>query len=381
MTDKEEEEKKKEQEDSSHEEIVHCPVYHLNSEKFQNNFGTPFIISVPKNITYRNLYAHIIERLSIVLKEIPDTNIRLEGSELDIDAAGSLDPKYGAIFNIEPINSMGSRNAKYFKNEDKPLNLVERQHIGLEWNISNIRKYYSEEKEKSFIKDESAKTSSKEDTITLYDCLKLFTLEEQLGPDDAWYCNECKEFRQAKKRFDIWSAPKILIVHLKRFSYLNRTSRDKIDSFVDFPLEDLDISPFVIGHSEHPPIYDLYAVSNHYGSMGGGHYTAYAKHRTNQNWYLYDDSHVREVTPATVKSDAAYVLFYKRKDVPWTPFDASYEKPASEESEEDSDSEEENPAGVSNSAGAEEIDAAQVIYLPAAGMDVESAGVQHRHVM
>lgn len=24
-------------------------------------------------------------------------------------------------------------------------------------------------------------------------------------------------------------------------------------------------------------IYDLYAVSNHFGGMGGGHYTAYAK--------------------------------------------------------------------------------------------------------
>lgn len=26
-----------------------------------------------------------------------------------------------------------------------------------------------------------------------------------------------------------------------------------------------------------PVIYDLFAVSNHYGNMTGGHYTAYAK--------------------------------------------------------------------------------------------------------
>lgn len=25
------------------------------------------------------------------------------------------------------------------------------------------------------------------------------------------------------------------------------------------------------------PLYDLFAVSNHYGSLGGGHYTAYAR--------------------------------------------------------------------------------------------------------
>ena len=24
-------------------------------------------------------------------------------------------------------------------------------------------------------------------------------------------------------------------------------------------------------------VYDLYAISNHYGGLGGGHYTAYAK--------------------------------------------------------------------------------------------------------
>lgn len=31
------------------------------------------------------------------------------------------------------------------------------------------------------------------------------------------------------------------------------------------------------------PIYELYAVSNHYGGLGGGHYTAYAKN--NGKWF------------------------------------------------------------------------------------------------
>jgi ubiquitin C-terminal hydrolase len=30
-------------------------------------------------------------------------------------------------------------------------------------------------------------------------------------------------------------------------------------------------------HQNAKPIYELYAVSNHYGSLGGGHYTAFAK--------------------------------------------------------------------------------------------------------
>jgi len=33
-----------------------------------------------------------------------------------------------------------------------------------------------------------------------------------------------------------------------------------------------------------PPVYDLVAVSNHFGSTGGGHYTAFAKHSEDGRW-------------------------------------------------------------------------------------------------
>ena len=39
-----------------------------------------------------------------------------------------------------------------------------------------------------------------------------------------------------------------------------------------------------------PLLYDLYAVSNHMGSMGFGHYTAYV--RNGSKWYEMDDSSV-----------------------------------------------------------------------------------------
>jgi ubiquitin carboxyl-terminal hydrolase 4/11/15 len=64
------------------------------------------------------------------------------------------------------------------------------------------------------------------------------------------------------------------------------------------------------------PAYDLFAVDNHYGSLGGGHYTAYAKHKEDSKWYLFDDSTVTQVDESKVVGDAAsgYVLFYLRKD-------------------------------------------------------------------
>jgi ubiquitin C-terminal hydrolase len=33
-------------------------------------------------------------------------------------------------------------------------------------------------------------------------------------------------------------------------------------------------------------VYDLYGVSNHLGSLTGGHYTAIAKNRVDKNWYV-----------------------------------------------------------------------------------------------
>lgn len=49
------------------------------------------------------------------------------------------------------------------------------------------------------------------------------------------YCPNCKRHQQATKKFDLWSLPKILVVHLKRFSY-SRYWRDKLDTVVEFPV-------------------------------------------------------------------------------------------------------------------------------------------------
>lgn len=62
----------------------------------------------------------------------------------------------------------------------------------------------------------------------------------------------------------------------------------------------LDLSKFCIGQKDemqHPPIYDLYAVINHYGGMIGGHYTAYARLPSDKNSQRSDvgESAVNEV--------------------------------------------------------------------------------------
>ncbi|KAJ3861043.1 cysteine proteinase [Lentinula novae-zelandiae] len=177
--------------------------------------------------------------------------------------------------------------------------------------------------------------------ISLSDCLDEFTKEEQLGADDLWYCPQCKKHQQATKKFDLWSTPDVLVVHLKRFSN-SRMLRDKIDAFVDFPILGLDMNERVnerrvisslermgvdtnsvellgrgseagSGQTSEPLIYDLFAVDEHLGGLGGGHYRAYAFNHMNNKWYHFDDSFVSESTADNAVNANAYLLFYRRR--------------------------------------------------------------------
>ncbi|KAA6411401.1 MAG: ubiquitin C-terminal hydrolase [Lasallia pustulata] len=156
--------------------------------------------------------------------------------------------------------------------------------------------------------------SRKKNGVSLDDCLDEFGRPEILSENDAWYCPRCKEHRRASKTFELWKSPDILVVHLKRFSAQGRL-RDKLDVFVDFPVEGLDLSSRVAMQEDgKSPIYDLFAVDNHYGGLGGGHYTAFAKNFYDNNWYEYNDSSVsRRPNPQAVVTSAAYLLFYRRR--------------------------------------------------------------------
>ena len=81
--------------------------------------------------------------------------------------------------------------------------------------------------------------------VTLDQCLDAFTTAEQLDAADSWYCSKCKDHVRANKKLDLWTLPEVLVVHLKRFS-CSRLWRDKLDCGVDFPLEGLDLSQYLL---------------------------------------------------------------------------------------------------------------------------------------
>ncbi|XP_078369197.1 ubiquitin carboxyl-terminal hydrolase 4-like [Oculina patagonica] len=337
-------------------------------------FGLPLMISVPrKNLTYKMLYNILLDRMKRFVSmpeedvgmgcknegeseadvemnedknegsdnedceerelEKAYQNVHVNGDENEDDNIDSRNNDHDGssqknklnmqckekpckyLFNLTLVNSYGSTDIQALQDNGKPLKLTGRCFLALDWDSKVKEKCYNDQLAEESEEHESVhkKPALKKNCIYLNDCIDLFLSKEKLGVNDPWYCPSCKKHQQATKKFDLWSLPKILVVHLKRFSY-NSFWRDKLDTLVSFPLRSLDMSDYVINKEQPRPIYKLIAVSNHYGGMGGGHYTAYAKNCRDGRWYSFDDSSVSSVDEDQIVSKAAYVLFYQRQE-------------------------------------------------------------------
>lgn len=144
--------------------------------------------------------------------------------------------------------------------------------------------------------------------ISLYDCFDLYVEKEELINENAWYDEKTNSKRNITKSLSFWSFPEILIIHLKRFNNNNH----KINKLISAPLNDLDLSKYVIGYNKNSFIYDLFGVCNHSGGCLGGHYTSYVKN-ANDKWYHFNDTNVNEIPIETVISQKTYCLFYIKK--------------------------------------------------------------------
>ncbi|XP_067854439.1 ubiquitin carboxyl-terminal hydrolase 19 isoform X2 [Heptranchias perlo] len=226
------------------------------------------------------------------------------------------------------VNDLSNKEQKMEDKGDAPLELPDSVSLAMVWKNNERQKEYVlvESKELEYAEDpSSANEAARAGYFTLEQCLNLFTKPEVLAPEEAWYCSNCKQHREASKQLLLWWLPNVLIIQLKRFSFRNFIWRDKINDMVEFPIRNLDLSKFCIGQKDdrQPPVYDLYAVINHYGGMIGGHYTAYARlpneknsQRSDVGWRLFDDSTVTTVEESHVVARHAYVLFYRRRNSP-----------------------------------------------------------------
>ena len=55
------------------------------------------------------------------------------------------------------------------------------------------------------------------DKITIADCFRQFNRPEKLTFENEWFCDKCKQHKQAVKKIEVYKIPPILIITLKRF--------------------------------------------------------------------------------------------------------------------------------------------------------------------
>jgi ubiquitin C-terminal hydrolase len=146
----------------------------------------------------------------------------------------------------------------------------------------------------------------KKKNINIYDCYDLLTCKEDLIGDNAWLNNK-NEKQDVQKSMLFWSLPSVLIIDFKRFDYNGR----KTQSLITFPLDELDLSKYVVGYNSNNCKYECYGIINHSGNTMGGHYTAFVKN-INGKWYHYNDMMVNEISEKKVISSKAYCLFYRK---------------------------------------------------------------------
>ncbi|KAL5117314.1 ubiquitin-specific protease doa4 [Pleosporales sp. CAS-2024a] len=188
------------------------------------------------------------------------------------------------------------------------------------------------------------------ESCNLRDCLTSYCSAERLAGDELWRCPACKKDREAVKKITITRAPDTLVIHFKRFSASRTESARKIRTPVHFPLQSLDMAPFIeppmtaaeesfiVANSRDGPaqlagikadptmngpfMYNAYAVIWHIGAtLGSGHYVAFVKDKAKGTWRSFNDDKISDFDPGRLaerdrlQNEKAYIVFYERERV------------------------------------------------------------------
>lgn len=147
---------------------------------------------------------------------------------------------------------------------------------------------------------------------TLEECLDGLIQEEII---EEYKCLSCNNINNATKKTNIWKPGMIIYIHLKRFKVLSNNRIQKDGTTVELPQE-IDITrfcdPIMLNEFDTTLKYKLRGISNHYGGMGGGHYTADCISNIDNNWYNFDDSRVSKYDGKNLDTSSAYILMYEQ---------------------------------------------------------------------
>jgi len=129
------------------------------------------------------------------------------------------------------------------------------------------------------------------------------------------FCNpEVVNDGQATRRIQFKVLPKVLVLSLKRFSFVRgQGGPEKVKKAIKYD-EKLALDPkWLVDGCLHPE-YILTALICHHGdAVNRGHYTAIVRY--NAEWFLYDDTVVRrvDVKEVAAQQSTAYLFFYQSR--------------------------------------------------------------------
>lgn len=145
---------------------------------------------------------------------------------------------------------------------------------------------------------------------TLNECFENYIKEELIERK----CEICSSKNTIKKK-EIWRPGMLLYIHLCRFSHMPNGRIMKNNLQVDIP-DTIDISDYcditMVTEKTLTYKYKLKGISNHMGSLNGGHYTADGVSITdNKTWYHFDDTRVGRHQTVPIDTSSAYILMYE----------------------------------------------------------------------
>ncbi|CAH2037596.1 unnamed protein product, partial [Iphiclides podalirius] len=299
-------------------------------------FGSPYAMQVPREVSYEDLQKLLLKEMCQVVAE----RVLERAQGADIFRARLADTHTPAYLQPElphPLFALDVEQALCAHDKYPHLRLE------LLWDPAHRDSIIREAGEACEVHVSAVGARGGCGPLTLHACLAHYTRAEHLAQEDAWRCPQCQRYMPVVKTLGLWSLPDILVIHLKRFRQQakGRTST-KLTTMVEFPLEDLDMTPHLVrrgapsgdspGHSRSPRrrhakaapagpqdnVYDLYAICYHHGDdLETGHYTAACKNPYDGRWYKFDDSRVTPVdgrsAHAELVNNTVYMLFYRRK--------------------------------------------------------------------
>uniref|UniRef100_A0AAZ3Q227 Ubiquitin carboxyl-terminal hydrolase 32 n=1 Tax=Oncorhynchus tshawytscha TaxID=74940 RepID=A0AAZ3Q227_ONCTS len=233
-----------------HRKMMRTELYFLSSQKNRASlFGMPLIVPCTVHTSQKDLYDAVWIQVARLASPLPPQEASNHAQDCD-DSMG-----YQYPFTLRVVGKDGNscawcpwyrfcRGCAVDCTEDRAS--VGNACIAVDWDPTALHLRYQTSQERIVEEHCSVQQSrrAQAEPISLDSCLKAFTSEEELGEDELYYCSKCKTHRLATKKLDLWRLPPILIVHLKRFQFVNGRWI-KSQKIVQFPRERFDPSVYL----------------------------------------------------------------------------------------------------------------------------------------